>query len=164
MELGAGRIILAVKEPVGVVVELVPPFVLAVQWSEERSRVGRVNHHRPLVLAAKLPERVDLGIVHGHEMTILVAMPEPQGFMNLQPLGPGSKPCLQPLELAIGPSGLLDPLEVDQGKCQESSRMGVVERGERFFQSLVPAAVEVDHRPHPGGIHLRQGNGPPAGA
>ena len=41
--------------------------------------------------------------------------------------------------------------------------MGVVERSERFLSRSVPAAVKVDDRLHPGGVHLRQVMGHPLG-
>ena len=162
VQLGASGKILAVEEPVGVVVELMPALVLGVERREEGAWVGRVDHDRALVLAAQLPERIDLGIVDRDEAAVLVAMAQSQGLVDLQALGSGLETRLQPLQLAIGPARLVDAVEVDQREGQESARMGLVERLECLLEPPVPAAVQVDDRLDSRRRPSRPGSAPPA--
>ena len=74
--------ILAVEEPVGMVVKLVPPLVLGVEGSEEGARVSRVNHHGAPVPAAKIPERVDPRVVNSEQPAVLAANAQPQRFVD----------------------------------------------------------------------------------
>ena len=113
-----------------------------------------------MVLAAELPERVDLGIVDRDQPAVLVAMAQAQALVDLQPLGAGLEARLQPLQLPIGPARLVDAVEVDQGEGQEPAGMGLVERGQGLHQPLVPAAVQVHHRLDAGRIHLGRGSAP----
>ena len=148
--------VVAVEEPVGVLVQLVPALVVAVQRREEGGRVGGVDHDRPLVLAADLPDRVELRVVDRHELAVLVAVAQPEGLVELQALGPGLEARLQPLGLALAPAASSMPVEVDQGEGEEPAGMGLVEGGEGLLEPVAPAAVEVDDRLHAGRVHLRE--------
>ena len=53
-------IVLAVEEPLGVLVQLVPALAEPVERREERAGVARVDLDRPLVAGADLPDRVEL--------------------------------------------------------------------------------------------------------
>ena len=125
-------------------VQLVPAFVVLVQRREERRRIGRVDHHRPLVLGTDLPDRVELRVVHRHQLAVLVANGQPQALVKLQPLGAGGKALLKPLRFALAPVVVVDAVEVDQREREEAAGVRLVERGERLLQPLAPAAVEID--------------------
>ncbi len=68
-----GRIILAVKQPVGMLVQLVPALVVTIQGREERRRIGRVDHHGPMILGASLENRIEFVIVDFQQRAIFVA-------------------------------------------------------------------------------------------
>ena len=111
VQLGSIRKILAVKEPVGVVVQFMPALVLGIQRREKCARITCVNQDRAMVSAAKLPERVDPRIIDADQPATAVAMAQAEGLVDLQPLGASLETRLQPLELAIGPARLVDALE-----------------------------------------------------
>ena len=115
-----------------------------------------MNHHRPPLLAADCPDLVQLGVVHRHELAILVANAQAKGLVNLQPFGAASKALLQGRGLAIAPAGLVDAGKIDLGECQKAIRMCSVERGKCLVQPVTPSAVQVHHRAHPGLVHFRQ--------
>ena len=75
---------------------------------------------------------------------------------NFSPLAPALKPSSSRFGLAVRPARLVDAVEVDEGVGEEPAGVGLVERGEGLLEPVVPAAVEVDDRPHAGGVHLGQ--------
>ena len=154
VQLGAAGEVLAVEEPLGVLVELVPALVVPVERREEGAGVARVDLDRPLVPGADLPDRVELGVVDRQEAAVLVADAQAQRLVELQPLGPGLEALGQPRRLAVRPARLVDAGEVDEGVGEEPAGMGLVERGEGLLEPLAPAAVEVDRRAHAGRVHL----------
>ena len=66
-----------------------------------------------------------LGSSTGTSRPVLVAVAQPQALVDLQALRPGLEARLQPLQLAIGPAGLVDPVEVDQGDRSGTGRDGL---------------------------------------
>ena len=48
------------------------------------------------------------------------------------------------------------PSKLTRAKVRKRPGMGLVEGRERFLEPVAPAAVEIDHRPHAGLVHLGQ--------
>ena len=59
--------LIAAKEPAGVLVQFMPPFIELVKWSPEGRRVGGMNDNRATVLATDLPNLVQLRIIDGNQ-------------------------------------------------------------------------------------------------
>ena len=74
--------------------------------------------------------------------------------MKLQTLGAGLEALGQPGGLAVGPAWVVDAGKVDQGVGEEPPGVCLVESGEGLFESVSPAAVQVDDRLHSGRVHL----------
>jgi len=112
VQLGALGIVLAVEEPFGVLVQLVPALAEPVERGEEGAGVGRVDLDRPLVLGPDFPDRVELGVIDREEPAVLVPDAQAQRLVELQAPGPGLEAGAQPRGLAVGPARLVDAGEV----------------------------------------------------
>jgi hypothetical protein len=137
-----------------VLVQLVPALVITVERREEGAGVAGVDLDRAMVLGTEIPERVELGVIDGHEPAVLIAVTEAERLMNLQALGAGLETALQPLDLAVGPAGVVDALEIDEGVGQEPAGVSAIERIKGLLQSLVPATIKVHHGADAGRVHL----------
>ena len=156
VQIGAFGEILAVEEPLGMLVQLMPAFVESVERREEGARVSGMDFDRSLVSGTDFPDRVELGVIDRQEPAILVADAQAQRFVKLEALGPGLEARAQPRGFTIRPAWLVDSGKVDQGISEESAGVGVVEGGEGLLQSLSPTAVQIDDRADASRIHLRK--------
>jgi hypothetical protein len=75
------------KVPIGVLFELLPPFVLCVERLEERHRIGHVDHHGQPQLGRRRPENVETRIVDPRERSSVVFHLEPERLPDLEPFG-----------------------------------------------------------------------------
>lgn len=142
------------KQPVGMLVQLMPAFVLAIERREECRRVCRVNHDRPPMPGTHLPDGVERRIVNGHQRTVLAAHGKAQGLMNLQSLGAGLETCLQPCGFARTPAFAANALEVHLRKGEKAARMGLIEPLDGLAQPRAPATVEIHNCANARFIHL----------
>ena len=124
-------------------VQLMPSLVELVQRREEGTGISGVDFDRPFVSAHTLPRS---GRAWGHRPARTgrpcTVTPRPSVLWNFSPLAPASKLARSRADSRSDQPGLVDPGKVNQGISQKSAGVGIVEGGERFFQSLVPS-----HRP-----------------
>ncbi len=74
--------------------------------------------------------------------------------MKFEALGAGFEALDESSGLSLGPARVVDAGEIDQGIRQEPTGVGLVESGEGLFESVSPAAVQIDDRLHAGCVHL----------
>ena len=110
----------AVERPVGPETQRVDSLIVAVHGREEGLGVGDVDHHRDSEFAALGPYRIDPGIVHRHDLAVLVANRQAQRLGDLQAADAQPHGLFQSTRLALPELRLVDPAEVRAKKHQEA--------------------------------------------
>ena len=136
------REVLPVEGPVGVVPELVPPLVRAVDGEEEGLGVRDVDVDGQAVRGARLPHRVEPPVVHLDERPLAAALAEveAEGLQDLEALRPRPGRLLDRvgLELRVARVRALAPHRLRAGV--EAARVRPVEGGDRLLEALAEAA------------------------
>src|SRR5260370_26541888 len=101
-----------IEKPLRVGVQLMPALVEPIQGSKKRGRVAGVNHYRPTVFGAQLPNRLQLRIIYRHRSAVFVLIPQPERLVKLEPLGAGLKTLFQLLGFTLAPTLVVDALEI----------------------------------------------------
>ncbi len=154
----AGKV-LPVERPVGVVSELVPALVRAVDGQEERLGVGDVDEDGQAVGRARLPHRVEAWIVHLHQGAFGDPLPqeEPEGLEDLEPPGPRPGRLLDRVRLDLRIARVQQLPVRGLGAGEEAARVGLVEGRDRPREPLPGAAGQIQHRADALPVHDREG-------
>ena len=156
-ELRVAREVLPVEGPVGVVPELVPPLVRAVDGEEEGLGIRDVDVDGQAVSGARLPHRVEPPVVHLDERPLpaVLAEVEAEGLQDLEALRPRPGRLLDRVGLELREARVrpLAPHRLRAGV--EAARVRLVEGGDRLLEALAEAARQVDGRAHSRPVHHR---------
>ncbi len=72
-----------------------------------------MDDDRAIVAGACLPNGIQFGVIHRHQLAVLVADTQAEGFVEFQSLGTRLEAFLQAGGLALSPIGGIDVVEID---------------------------------------------------
>ena len=135
------------ERPVGVRVELLVAFVEAIDRQEERFRIADVYRHRQAEPAARLPHRIEPGVVHAHQLAgrSAVAQVESERLEDLHAHGARRLGLADLVGLPGRVAGLARPGPRRLGHRHEAAGERPVEARDRAGQIVARAAGQVDH-------------------
>ena len=143
--LGVGWELLPMERPVRVIVQLLVALVEAIGRQEKGDRVGDMDGHRHVQLAARLPHGIEAGIVDGDEFAggDVLSQIQSESFEDLQTPGTGSLGIGDGIGLDPGIARLQEPVVAGFGEGQESAGMRLVVACNGLRKALSKAAGEV---------------------
>ena len=137
--------------------QFLPALVEAVDWKEERLRVGDVNGHRHLQSSYRVPHRIEARIVDADQLIgSLLAQVEPERLEDLQALRAGLVGVFDQAGLKLRIAGFGSPGPRRLSEDHESPGMRFRELGDSFPHAAAIAPRETHHRPDVLAIHHSQ--------